>query len=163
MRQRVLAFAVLLAGAGCDPPAAKPTAAPASPGSAAPAPSAPRVEVKNGAKPGSVEVIVHEAISLDAKLLVERVTDTGGFEPVPSLDLDAMKLVESCGEKIGTCVALEPGRTVRPVPWSGMSCSSQCNGNCDKNVPREGRHRFVVVSCDGTQRFAGPVFEMIAR
>jgi hypothetical protein len=51
-------------------------------------------------------------------------------------------------------------RGLRPVPWSGMSCSSQCNGNCDRNYPLFGRFRFVVVSCDGATRFEGPVFEL---
>lgn len=149
----------------CDPTPAKPTTV-SGPGSAngsnATPARGPRVEVRNGATPGSLEIVAHDAISLDAKLIVERATSTGGFEPVP-LDLDSMRLVESCSDKIGTCVALEAGRTLKPVPWSGMSCSSQCNQTCDKNVYRAGRHRFVVVACDGKQRFEGPVFEMPAR
>lgn len=160
MRTRVLALAVMVHVMGCD--AGRPATVSPAPGSAngsSTRPPGPRVEVRNGATPGSVEIVAHEAVSLDAKLLVERATDTGTFELTP-LDLDSMKLVESCSDKIGPCVSLDAGRILKPVPWSGMSCSSQCNGNCDKNIPREGRHRFVVVTCDGKQRFEGPVFEM---
>ncbi|GAC1352159.1 MAG: hypothetical protein NVS3B20_04480 [Polyangiales bacterium] len=117
------------------------------------------VEIRNGAKSGSVEIVAHEAISLDARLFVERETETGAFLPV-YLDMDSMKLVESCGEKIGACVSLDIGHTLKPVPWSGASCSSQCNLACGLNFLHSGSHRFVVVSCDGKQRFEGPRFDL---
>jgi hypothetical protein len=57
------------------------------------------------------------------------------------------------------CVRVDD-RGLRPVAWSGMSCSSQCNHSCDKNVRLHGHYRFVVRSCDGKTRFEGPVFEL---
>ncbi|HEY2370254.1 MAG TPA: hypothetical protein VGH87_27850, partial [Polyangiaceae bacterium] len=49
----------------------------------------------------------------------------------------------------------------RPVAWAGFSCSSQCNGNCDKNVWMGGAtFRFAVKTCDGTQTIRTPEFTM---
>lgn len=74
-----------------------------------------------------------------------------------------MRLVESCAAKTGSCLTLRAGDLLRPVPWSGFSCSSQCNLNCDKNFHySKARFRFVVKSCDGAQRFEGAVFELPA-
>jgi hypothetical protein len=163
----VLGAGMLLGVAACgrtsEPPAtaaplaAAPRPAPA-PERAAPPPVV--VVVRNGASPGSLEIEARAAVELDARLIVERQTKDGGWEPLANLDLDSLKLVEACTDKPGACVTLAAGRTLRPVPWSGMSCSSQCNGTCDKNVQREGRHRFVVQTCDGKARFEGPPFEL---
>jgi hypothetical protein len=118
------------------------------------------VIVRNASQSGAVEIVAQAPVQLDANLIVERQTKDGGWEPLIHLDLDSMKLVETCGEKVGACVSLDAGRTLRPVPWSGMSCSSQCNDSCNKNVPRTGIHRFVVKTCDGAERFEGPPFDM---
>jgi hypothetical protein len=119
--------------------------------------------VKNGAKPGEVEIVASSTLELDARLDVEQQVKDGHWEPLLGLDLGSMKLVESCSQKVGACVTLEAKRVLHPVPWSGMSCSSQCNGNCDKNVHRGGTHRFVVTTCDGKERFEGPAFELPAK
>lgn len=121
----------------------------------------PPVVVRNGSKPGEVEIVARAKVDLDARLFVEQQLKDGKWEPVRGLDLDSMKLVESCAEKIGACISLEANRILHPVRWSGMSCSSQCNGSCDKNFHRAGMpHRFVVTACDGKQRFEGPPFEL---
>ena len=143
-----------------------PSAPPASQSSASvltqesqPSRSSTAVEVRNGPNPGSLELVVHGVVELDAELMIERQLGDGSFQPLQNLDLGLMKLVTSCDQRLSKCVSVAD-RTLRPVPWSGMSCSSQCNHSCDKNVQLEGRFRFVVKTCDGKTRFEGPVFEM---
>jgi hypothetical protein len=121
--------------------------------------TAPVVQVRNGSNPGSLEVRVNGTAELATELIVERQLGDGSFEPVQNLDLSSMKLVTSCDQRINTCVRVDESG-LRPLPWSGMSCSSQCNRSCDKNVRLHGRFRFVVTSCDGKTRFEGPVFEL---
>jgi len=82
--------------------------------------------------------------------------DDGTFVP---FQRDSMEFVTSCEQMIKACVKIDE-RGLRPVPWSGMSCSSQCTFNCNKNSFLRGRFRFVVTSCDGKSRFEGPVFEL---
>jgi len=123
--------------------------------------SGPAVEVRNGPSPGSVEIRATEAVDLAPELMVEQQRNDGTFELLIGLDVDSMKLVTSCDQHVGRCVRVDE-RGLRPVPWTGMSCSSQCNHICRSNVPRSGRFRFVVTTCDGRQRFVGPVFELHA-
>jgi hypothetical protein len=139
---------------------AAPSSAPSAP-TAEPRPSAsaPAVEIRNEAKPGSLELRANGAVELDAELIVERQLGDGSFQPVKNLDLGSLKLVTSCVQRIDGCVRVDE-RGLRPLAWSGMSCSSQCNRTCDKNVRLYGRYRFVVRSCDGKTRFEGPVFEL---
>jgi hypothetical protein len=159
---RFFLLAAVIAGCRSTPATIAP--APESHPSAPPTQTAfegPPVIVRNGAKPGEVEIVARTKIELDARLFVEHQLKDGRWESVLGLDLDSMKLVESCAEKIGACISLDANRVLRPVRWSGMSCSSQCNGSCDKNVHRAGMpHRFVVTSCDGKQRFEGPPFDL---
>ena len=100
-----------------------------------------------------------KTVELDPELIVEQQLSDGSFQPLQNLDLGSMKLVTSCDQQIKACVRVDE-RGFRPVPWSGMSCSSQCNHSCDKNVRLYGRYRFVVRPCDGKTRFEGPVFEL---
>jgi hypothetical protein len=138
----------------------KPQRAPLAPTAAPPAPvSVPAVQVRNGPRPGSLELRATGTAELDPELIVERQLGDGSFEPLQHLDLGSMKLVTSCDQRANTCVRVDE-RGLRPLPWSGMSCSSQCNHSCDKNVRLRGRFRFVVKSCDGSTRFEGPVFEL---
>ena len=147
-----------------SPPLRSAQAAPQSPPlvpATEPLPSASTaaVEIRNGPNPGSLELRVKGVVELDPDLIVERQLGDGSFQPVQNLDLSSMKLVASCDQSIGRCVRVDDGG-LRPVAWSGMSCSSQCNHSCDKNVRLSGRYRFVVRSCDGQTRFEGPVFEL---
>jgi hypothetical protein len=120
----------------------------------------PAVEIHNGQVAGSLEVVAHQTVELAPELIVEKQLTDGSFQPLQNLDLGSMKLVTSCDPKIDGCVKVGE-RGLRPLPWSGMSCSSQCNHSCDKNVRLYGRYRFVVKSCDGKTRFEGPVFELV--
>jgi len=124
-----------------------------------PTASAPAVEIRNGPNPGSFELRANGVIELDPELIVERQLGDGSFQPVQNLDLGSMKLVTSCTQRVDKCVRVDE-RGLRPLAWSGMSCSSQCNHTCDKNVRLYGWYRFVVRSCDGKTRFEGPVFEL---
>jgi hypothetical protein len=122
--------------------------------------SSPAVEIRNGPIAGSIELATRATVELAPELIVEKQLADGSFQPLRNLDLGTMKLVTSCDQKISGCVKVGE-RGFRPVPWSGMSCSSQCNHSCDKNVRLYGRFRFVVRSCDGKTRFEGPVFELL--
>jgi hypothetical protein len=138
----------------------KPQSAPLAPAAEPLGPvSAPAVQVRNGPSPGSLELRANGTAELAPELIVERQLGDGSFEPVQNLDLGSMKLVTACDQRANSCVRVDE-RRLRPVPWSGMSCSSQCNHSCDKNVRLHGRFRFVVTSCDGKTRFEGPVFEL---
>ncbi|MGZ3451814.1 MAG: hypothetical protein ACXWUG_20680 [Polyangiales bacterium] len=165
MRRALVAIAFLLSACQSTPLTAVPAPETRPSAAKAEAPNVgPRVLVRNGAKPGEVEIVAQSAVELDARLFVEHQLKDGHWEPLVGLDLDSMKLVESCAQKVGACVSLEAKRVLRPVPWSGMSCSSQCNGSCDKNVYRAGMpHRFVVTTCDGKERFEGPAFDLPAK
>jgi hypothetical protein len=115
--------------------------------------------IRNGTAPGSLELVLDgvDPIELDAELMVEQRMDDGTFLKLQHLDLSSMKLFESCTHDDRKCVQVD-ARGIRPVPWSGMSCSSQCNGNCDKNVPQYGTFRFAVKTCDGSRKYEGPLF-----
>ncbi|WP_315826630.1 MULTISPECIES: hypothetical protein [unclassified Bradyrhizobium] len=126
---------------------------------AADAPASAAVEIRNGPTPGALELRVHGTVELSPELIVEQQRDDGSFKRVTYLDRDTIRLVASCDQRPGTCVTIDE-RGLRPAPWSGMSCSSQCNRRCDRNFPMHGRFRFVVMSCDGATRFEGPVFEL---
>jgi hypothetical protein len=118
------------------------------------------VEIRNLPAAGALEIVAQGAVvDLAPELNVERQRADGSFEPIQNLDLSSMKLVASCAQSAAACVRIDE-RGLRPVPWSGMSCSSQCNRTCDKNQPLAGRFRFVVKSCDGKTRYEGPVFEL---
>lgn len=117
------------------------------------------VEIRNGLVPGSLELVARGVIELDAELMVEQQLGNGSFESVKNLDLGSMRLISSCEQRFSTCIQLDE-RGLKPLPWSGMSCSSQCNRTCDKNQRLEGRFRFVIKSCDGKNRFEGPTFEL---
>jgi hypothetical protein len=164
---RLVVCACLLESCGSAPSPSPPLRSDSAPETAPsthptqfPSASAPAVEIRNGPNPGSLELVAHGTVELDAELIVEQQLGDGSFQPVRNLDLGEMKLVASCDQPIKACVSVDE-RGLRPVAWSGMSCSSQCNHSCDKNVRLYGRHRFVVKSCDGKARFEGPVFEML--
>ncbi|GLH82480.1 hypothetical protein SSBR45G_73890 [Bradyrhizobium sp. SSBR45G] len=112
------------------------------------------VEIINGPTPGELALRAHGTVELAPELIVEEQRDDGSFGRVLDLDGGTMKLVASCDQRAGSCVTIDE-RGLRPEPWSGMSCSAQCNGNCDRNYPLSGRFRFVVMSCDGRTRFEG--------
>jgi hypothetical protein len=77
-----------------------------------------------------------------------------------SMPVDAgrgYRLLSGCGDIKDTCITV--ATKIEPVPWTGMSCSSQCNKTCDKNAPlAAGDYRLVVKTCDDGKPIAGPSF-----
>lgn len=117
------------------------------------------VQIRNGPRPGALEIRAATPVALAPDLLVERQRADGSFEPVRNLDLDSLHLTASCARPPGTCVRVDAAG-LRPVPWSGMSCSAQCRQICDRNVRLHGRFRFVALSCDRRTRYEGAVFAL---
>ncbi|WP_437674853.1 hypothetical protein [Sorangium sp. So ce131] len=120
------------------------------------APSA--VTVTNLAQPGAFEVANAGSTSVElASTVTIESQASGAWGPGPA---SRVALIEACGRPAPKCVRLEPGARLRPPAWSGWLCSAQCpeTTNCKKNPYASGTHRFVVTTCDGTQRFAGAAF-----
>ena len=167
--RRILVLVLIACARSSAPPSPSTTSLPSStvpeqasipPPPLPPPLAAPHVEVRAGSAPGEVEIIAAADVDLDGALGVEREVD-GGFEDITkALDLGGMKLVERCGAVTPKCVHLVKGQTLRPVRWSGYSCSAQCNGSCRANAYYgNGRFRFFVKTCDGARRFESTVFQ----
>jgi hypothetical protein len=74
--------------------------------------------------------------------------------------LNNVKLVEQCGvlPKDNHIVLLH-GQSLRPVPWTGFSCSAQCSGDCRANMYMgPDTFRFAVTEMNGKRRFYSPAF-----
>lgn len=127
----------------------------APPPSVAPPPSGPPIVVTTGATFGELIVHANAATSLTMRVEIEALVG-GAFEPRSY----EMLLLDACDAKTGTpaglpaCRTLSAGQTLKPVPFTGYTCSSQCNLMCDKNVQITGATiRYVVKSCDGKARW----------
>lgn len=116
------------------------------------------VEVRNLDEPGVVVIENHgPPVALARKVMVERKRGTEWIEsPV------FFNLVEHCGSaKTPVCPELASGATLKPVRWDGYTCSGQCPKSCRSNhYAGPGVFRFVVFSCDRSQRFIGPEFAL---
>ena len=116
------------------------------------------VEVRNLDVPGAAAIENHgPSVALARKVLVERKRGTEWIEsPV------FFNLVEHCGAaKTPVCPELASGATLKPVRWDGYTCSGQCPRSCRSNhYAGPGVFRFVVFSCDRSQRFTGPEFAL---
>jgi hypothetical protein len=166
------ALVVACSCARSSPPTTAEPLPPQEPSSVvAPAPVVPppapvgAIIVRNGAKPGELELVAREDVDVSVWLGVERETADGAFEDFSHLDLGGLKLVEKCPTDADApfppCIHLTKGQTLRPVPWTGYSCSSQCNHECTKNVYyADQRFRFVVKTCKSGERFEAPVFQV---
>lgn len=119
------------------------------------------VEVRNLDEPGAVVIENHgPSIALARKVLVERKQGTEWIEsPV------FFNLVEHCGTaKAPACPELASGATLKPVRWNGYTCSGQCPRSCRSNhYAGPGVFRFVVFSCDRSQRFVSQEFALPAQ
>jgi hypothetical protein len=168
-RSHTLVLLALLVA--CTPAAPHPTPsvpipdAPVSPdsGEARPADtdSAPALElqvVNDGS--GSFSLHANRDLDLASRVSVERLR-AQAFSAIPTAI--ELALVEHCapGVPAPACVHLTRGQTFTPVPWTGYSCSGQCNQECDKNIGfAPGDFRFVVTTCDGSTRFESPPFHL---
>jgi hypothetical protein len=132
--------------------------------SSASADPSPAVQIKNG-KPGEFTLTASSTVELQTVASIEMLRDGKWIDISKGFDVgDGYRLIAGCGGKPDKCMTLAKGGSLSPVPWSGYSCSSQCNKTCDKNVQYgEGDYRLVVTSCDGKQTFTGPAFHMPKR
>ena len=119
------------------------------------------VLVRNLSPPGAFEV---ENRGPDIEL-AGTVTIQRDLKGEWSDEVTDLVLVQKCGQSPPDGRVLLPhGGKLRPVPWNGMTCGSQCPATCRANVYLgPGRFRFVVSSYDGKHNFTGPTFEMPAR
>jgi hypothetical protein len=117
------------------------------------------IELRNEAQPGAFRLVnkSETAVALSTRVKVERLRDGSWIEtPIH------MTLTEKCSPRPKpTCITLDRGQTIEPVRWTGYTCSGQCPRSCRSNhFAGPGEFRFVIESCDGTQRLTGTPFAM---
>ena len=119
------------------------------------------VSVRNLTPPGAFEVVNESGgeVSLSSRVQVHShykgawQNEEADLHLVHSCDLDPLQ--------IPACVTLHAGEHLRPPPWNGFSCSSQCPSSCRGNIVLPpGTFRFVVAPCSGGDSIVGPAFEM---
>jgi len=117
------------------------------------------IKVTNLAKPGSVSVSnTGPAIRVKRRIVVEQQA-SGKWVPTDAY----FDLIGYCGDPARQDCRELKGETIEVVPWTGYSCSAQCARPCRENsYLGPGAFRFVVVTCDGKQRFEGAPFELPA-
>jgi hypothetical protein len=144
MRTAAIASLLAIAASACAAAAADP---------------ADPIAITNGA-PGAFTVTARVDTKLQTVAAIEALRDGKWTDVSSGFDLGTgYRLVERCGGQPARCVELAPKAKLSPVAWSGMSCSSQCNRECDKNAPlAAGDYRLVVRTCDGATSVAGPAF-----
>jgi hypothetical protein len=72
-------------------------------------------------------------------------------------------LVEGCDEPASGCVTLEPGASLRTVPWTGYYAAPQCPRETPSDYAApSGTYRFVATACSGGLRFEGEPFHYAA-
>ncbi len=103
-------------------------------------------------------------VQLAVRPVIEREDASGAWIKLDGIDGEGhgdrgLRLVESCGDKPGACVTIQPHDTFHPQPLSGWFCNAQCNDACLSNSFLSGRHRWVVSACGGAS-LAGPAFEL---
>jgi hypothetical protein len=96
-------------------------------------------------------------ISLTTQLFVEKQTGSGWITVASNLTL-----AEECpAGALPMCTGLNAGATLRPVRWTGFSCSGQCAGHCKKNVYLgPGTFRLTALTCDRTVSFHSAPFHL---
>jgi hypothetical protein len=97
------------------------------------------------------------AVELSSRISIER-RDSDQWRTAP---VENLFLVEACSSApVPPCVGLSPGNILKPVPWTGNTCTSQCPVPCDlDNSLRPGTYRFVITACDRSTRYYSPAFE----
>jgi len=116
------------------------------------------VSVRNLTIPGAFEVVNKGGeVSLSSHVQVQRL-----FNGTWQNEGTDVRLVRSCNSsQIPDCITLHRGERLRPPPWNGLSCASQCAADCRGNwMSPPGTFRFLVISCSGGKSFAGPAFYM---
>jgi hypothetical protein len=95
------------------------------------------------------------AISLSSTVVIER-KENGKWARVAVTNL---RLRDVC-TATKRCREMKPNETIHAIPWTGKFCSSQCPSHCRLDGPAPpGTYRFVIIRCDGKQKFPSPEFE----
>jgi hypothetical protein len=118
----------------------------------------PRVEIRNLEHAGAFEIQVNgSTVSLATQAHMEKRTDAGWVTVSTSLII----LDECPAAAPPSCINVRADAPLRPVPWTGYSCSGQCNDECKKNVYLgPGTFRLTVFSCDHRETFHSPPFHL---
>jgi hypothetical protein len=127
---------------------------------AAPEAAAQAISLRNLPQPGAFEVVNGGAeASLSTKVQVQRL-----FEGRWENEVTDLELVRTCNPpKTLDCITLGPGETLRPPPWNGLACASQCAASCRGNMSLPpGTFRFGISACSGDTSIYGPPFDMAA-
>ncbi len=120
------------------------------------------VEIEVSKTFGEIQLVNRgAAIQLSSEVKVEQMVD-GKWQQTPVANL---YLISSCTQSPApACVLLAANASLRPVPWRGNYCSSQCMANCNLDGPvPPGTYRYVVTSCDRKRRFYSAAFEKKAQ
>jgi hypothetical protein len=121
---------------------------------------APRaqVAVENLDQPGAVSIqAVESPVDLAMQATVEKKTATAWVTVARNFSLGEQCPVPEHPD----CIHLNAGATIRPVRWTGFTCSGQCTGHCKKNVYLgPGVFRLTVFSCDRTASFHSAAFHL---
>lgn len=119
----------------------------------------PSITVNLGQRFGEFIVINHGAgTSLQSTVIIEE-RSGGKWIHIP---VSNMELRKSClpTSSYPECIELAADSTLRPVPWTGRYCYSQCPNACRLDGPAPpGTYRFVITSCDGKHTYASPPFK----
>jgi hypothetical protein len=97
------------------------------------------------------------AVELSSRISIE-LRDNNDWRAAP---VENLFLVEACSSApVPPCVRLSSGNTLKPMPWSGNTCTSQCPVSCDlDNSLRPATYRFVITACDRSTHYYSPAFE----
>jgi hypothetical protein len=112
-----------------------------------------------------VENVSDRALVVSREVAIEAVELTGADYQGRELSDFSVEprfffLVESCDQETTGCVSLEPGESLRTVPWTGTYAAPQCPRETPSDYPAPtGRYRFVVTACSGGYRFYSPAFD----
>lgn len=120
-------------------------------------PAAPVIEVRLLDGFGAFEVVNRgAAVSLESAVVVEQ-QSSGAWKKIPVTNF---YLIARCQTGFKQkCVSFAGGATLKPVPWRGWHCYSQCPSSCRVDGPAPpGTYRFVVTTCDGRHRFESKPF-----
>ena len=126
-------------------------------GAAQAEPAGNPLAIRNLPPPGAFEVLNSGPdLRLGAKVRVERL-----WRGVWTKLVADVKLVAVCGqENPAPCIGLPSGATLRPPPWNGFSCGSQCPASCRANVlAGPGTYRFGVEICGAGEVVFGAPFQ----
>ena len=112
---------------------------------------------RNLDRPGAFEIDgAGSGISLEKRGRIEQQTATG-WRPV----FEEFYLTNDCAAvaTLPACVTLAPGETLRPIPWTGFTCSGQCPRPCKRNIYRPpGTFRLMLTTCTGGGVSSAPFY-----